>query len=286
MRLIKMTGGLGNQMFIYALYIAMRRRYADARIDLSDMMHYRVHNGYEMHRVFGLPRTELVMNQTLKKVLEFLFFKTVLERKQKGSLEPYFGKHLWPLVYYKGFYQNEGYFRDCADEVRRAFTFDERKSNERTRRLLAKLESEECAVSFHVRRGDYMSPAVFATSGCVCGLPYYHNAIARARELFPEAHFYVFSDDMAWAKENLPLPSCGLEHRRGLLAGYAAYEPLPPQRDMQQYFFLVGRVAQSARRQSSPRSRQVVCRYVLFLHCTRGLAESAGGREKAGMMAA
>ena len=122
MRLIKMTGGLGNQMFIYALYISMKQRGLNACIDLSDMMHYHVHHGYEMHRVFGLPRTELILNQGLKKVIEFLFFKTILERKQGGRLEPFFGKHHWPLIYYKGFYQNERYFADCKDEVRRLFT--------------------------------------------------------------------------------------------------------------------------------------------------------------------
>lgn len=100
MRLIKMTGGLGNQMFIYALYISMKQRGLNACIDLSDMMHYHVHHGYEMHRVFGLPRTELILNQGLKKVIEFLFFKTILERKQGGRLEPFFGKHHWPLIYY------------------------------------------------------------------------------------------------------------------------------------------------------------------------------------------
>lgn len=52
MRLIKMTGGLGNQMFIYAFYMKMKRLFPSTRIDLSDMMHYHVHNGYELHRIF------------------------------------------------------------------------------------------------------------------------------------------------------------------------------------------------------------------------------------------
>lgn len=75
MRLIKMTGGLGNQMFIYAFYLRMKKRHTNTRIDLSDMMHYNVHHGYEMHRVFNLPKTEFCINQPLKKVIEFLFFK-------------------------------------------------------------------------------------------------------------------------------------------------------------------------------------------------------------------
>ena len=82
MRLIKVTGGLGNQMFIYAFYLRMKKYYPKVRIDLSDMMHYKVHYGYEMHRVFNLPHTEFCINQPLKKVIEFLFFKKIYERKQ------------------------------------------------------------------------------------------------------------------------------------------------------------------------------------------------------------
>ena len=50
MRLIKVTGGLGNQMFIYAFYLRMKKYYPKVRIDLSDMMHYKVHYGYEIGR--------------------------------------------------------------------------------------------------------------------------------------------------------------------------------------------------------------------------------------------
>ena len=89
MRLIKITGGLGNQMFIYAFYLQMKKRFPDTQLDLSDMVHYKVHHGYEMHRVFNLPKIEFCINQILKKVVEFLFFKTVLERKQNGSMEAY-----------------------------------------------------------------------------------------------------------------------------------------------------------------------------------------------------
>ena len=40
MRLIKMIGGLGNQMFIYAFYLKMKHHYPDTNIDLSDMRAY------------------------------------------------------------------------------------------------------------------------------------------------------------------------------------------------------------------------------------------------------
>lgn len=79
MRLIKMTGGLGNQMFIYAFYLKMKKLFPHTKIDLSDMMHYHVHHGYEMNRVFALPHTEFCINRTLKKLMEFLLCNPLAE---------------------------------------------------------------------------------------------------------------------------------------------------------------------------------------------------------------
>lgn len=211
MRLIKMTGGLGNQMFIYAFYLQMKRLHPATRIDLSDMMHYRVHNGYELHRVFPrLVADEFCINQPLKKVLEFLFFKTILERHQPtDTLRPFYGSRLWPLIYFKGFYQSERFFEDVAADVRRAFTFDTALASEPTRTMLATINADPLAVSLHVRRGDYTNPSVWRTTGCVCAEPYYSNAIALVEERLKAQgqapHFYVFSDDIEWVRQNLKL---------------------------------------------------------------------------------
>lgn len=160
-----MTGGLGNQMFIYAFYMKMKRLFPNTRIDLSDMMHYHVHNGYELHRIFQqLPEDEFCMPQKTKKVIEFLFFKTILERKQDlTTLRAFFKRRLWPLVYFKGFYQDERYFKDIEDEVRGAFAFNTALCNEKTQRMLRQIEADEDAVSLHVRRGDYLQPPFGAT---------------------------------------------------------------------------------------------------------------------------
>ena len=201
-----MTGGLGNQMFIYALYLNMRRRFPNTRIDLSDMVHYNVHNGYEMHRVFQLPKEEFCINQKVKKVVEFLFFKTILERKQNlETLEAYRRPYLWPLIYFKGFYQSERYFVDVAGEVREAFAFHPELASEQTRRLAEQIKADALAVSLHVRRGDYLQPSVWRNTGGVCCLPYYKRAIAEMQRRVGGAHFYVFSDDPEWCRANLPL---------------------------------------------------------------------------------
>ena len=206
MRLIKVTGGLGNQMFIYAFYLRMKKYYPKVRIDLSDMMHYKVHYGYEMHRVFNLPHTEFCINQPLKKVIEFLFFKKIYERKQApNSLRAFEKKYFWPLLYFKGFYQSERFFADIKDEVRESFTFDKNKANSRSLNMLEILYKDENAVSLHIRRGDYLQPKHWATTGSVCQLPYYQNAIAEMSRRVASPSYYIFSDDIAWVKENLPL---------------------------------------------------------------------------------
>lgn len=207
MRLIKMTGGLGNQMFIYAFYLRMKKSFPNVRIDLSDMVHYKVHYGYEMHRVFNLPHEEFCINQPLKKVMEFLFFKKIYERKQKpDGLYPYYEKRYgWPLLYFKGFYQSERYFADIEDEIRRAFAFDRSRASERSLRMAAQMAADPHAVSLHVRRGDYLQSQHWATTGSVCQLPYYRNAVAEMNRRIATPTFYVFSDDLAWVKENIPL---------------------------------------------------------------------------------
>lgn len=53
---------------LFTLLFANEKYYPKVRIDLSDMMHYKVHYGYEMHRVFNLPHTEFCINQPLKKL--------------------------------------------------------------------------------------------------------------------------------------------------------------------------------------------------------------------------
>lgn len=206
MRLIKITGGLGNQLFIYAFYMRMKKRYSNVYIDLSDMVHYKAHYGYEMNAVFCLPRTEFCINQPLKKVMEFLFFKKIYERKQDPSnLKAYDKTYFWPLLYFKGYYQSERFFADMKDEIRSAFTFDQTKANQLSLNLLKQLDSDNNAISLHIRRGDYLQPKHWESTGSVCQLPYYQNAIAEMNRRVQHLAFYVFSDDIAWAKENLSL---------------------------------------------------------------------------------
>ena len=207
MRLIKMIGGLGNQMFIYAFYLQMRKRFPGTRIDLSDMRHYHAHNGYELDRVFGISDREFCIAKPLKKVLEFLFFKVILERKQNlETMEAFTKSYAYPFLYFKGFYQSERFFKDVEDEVRQAFAFDMSKANAESQTLARQIQENPHAVSLHVRRGDYMEPKFYKRYGTVCSQAYFQRAVEMMLAQVPQAHFYIFSDDVEWVQQNLRLP--------------------------------------------------------------------------------
>ena len=207
MRLIKMIGGLGNQMFIYAFYLQMRKRFSDTRIDLSDMRHYHAHNGYELDRVFGISDREFCIAKPLKKVLEFLFFKVILERKQNlETMEAFTKSYAYPFLYFKGFYQSERFFKDVEGEVRQAFAFDLNKANAESQTLARQIQENPHAVSLHVRRGDYMDPKFYKRYGTVCSQAYFQRAVEMMLAQVPQAHFYIFSDDVEWVQQNLRLP--------------------------------------------------------------------------------
>lgn len=61
------------------------------------------------------------------------------------------------------------------------------------------------SVMLHVRRGDYVSNAKTLRVHGVCSIDYYRRAIGVARERLGQPRFFVFSDDLAWSRENLPL---------------------------------------------------------------------------------
>ena len=55
MKIIKIIGGLGNQMFQYALAVALQKKWKDEEIklDLHGFNGYHKHQGYQLDEIFG-----------------------------------------------------------------------------------------------------------------------------------------------------------------------------------------------------------------------------------------
>lgn len=219
MILVKLRGGLGNQLFQYALGRRLALRCgAPLKLDLSfyegqTLRSYGL-SYYNIAASVASPKEVMVVTRTgrsgilprLGQVVRSLlpYHRRRYIRERMLRFDPEVLRVKAP-AYLVGYWQSEKYFQGIADVLRRDLTLAVPPSPE-SRATRARLDAVE-SVSLHIRRGDYASnPSTRAHHG-LCGLDYYRAAAAEMARMVREPHLFVFSDDMAWAKDNL-----GLEH--------------------------------------------------------------------------
>jgi hypothetical protein len=101
-----------------------------------------------------------------------------------------------------GYWQAPKYFESIESELRSTFRFKRPLEGEAAQ--IAEDIKKNNAVSLHVRRSDYVTPKYQSTYGTT-GLPYYDAAVKYIADHVKDPKFYIFSDDIAWCKENLKL---------------------------------------------------------------------------------
>lgn len=113
-------------------------------------------------------------------------------------------------VYLAGFWQDERYFTDIADIIRKEFTL--KKSLGMTaQHWQKKILAAECSVALHIRHGDYLG-----LEGVVRVLPleYYRPCVAQLKKFFQNLTVFIFANELNLAKNflNLDVPAeyvCG-----------------------------------------------------------------------------
>ncbi len=213
-------GGLGNQMFQYAAARALALRHGTSlRLDVSGFANYTLHQGFELQRVFDCAIEEASAAEVRKtlgwqaspkvrRILSRPGFSWL--RRRELVVEPYF--NYWPGFeavpndcYLIGYWQSEKYFAGHEATIREDFTF-RRPLQARNEELAAAMRDTN-SVSLHIRRGDYAkNPKTLATHG-LCSLDYYGAAVKYIAERVASPTFFVFSDDISWAQENLKMVS-------------------------------------------------------------------------------
>lgn len=223
-------GGLGNQMFQYAM--GRSRSLAcgtTLRLDVSDFAGYGLHQGFELGRVFGCD-FQLASKQEVRALLGWrghrLCRRVLMHRiaaPLRGTrfiVEPHFD--YWAGIsaspahcYFAGYWQSEKYFRDHENVIRADFSF--RESLDGPNAGWASRIGHSMAVSLHVRRGDYAAnPRTLAVHG-LCSLDYYRLAVDFIASRVAAPEFFVFSDDISWARAHLDIgfPCHYLDHNKG-----------------------------------------------------------------------
>jgi hypothetical protein len=216
-------------MFQFALYRALRCAESDVFLEIDD---YDANNQrtFELADAFGLafkrfrlpPIVRLVratgrsLAELLGKSAGFLQIERLCRKLSwlfllplKASLTTINDRHKVCLqdlprdrkLLFDGYWQSSSYFSGIEEELRKAFGFriPADPALIRIRDLVIGSES----VSLHFRRGDYIENEKYRQIyGGICTESYYRNAIAYISARVADPKFFIFSDDIEWAKQS------------------------------------------------------------------------------------
>lgn len=209
--IVKLIGGLGNQMFQYAAGRALSLTHdAELKLDISSYGNYKLHNGYELHVLnvaarFAEAKEIAALLGRAPKLARLLDRRFGLGKKtylleRSYSFDSRISNVALP-VYLEGYWQSHKYFEAHANQLRNDFAFNSPISGRNLE--LAERITDKCSVSVHVRRGDYASNPVTNGVHGTLSVEYYRRAIDYMVERLVSPEFFVFSDDIEWAKKNL-----------------------------------------------------------------------------------
>jgi hypothetical protein len=212
MIIVKLQGGLGNQLFQYAIARSLASRLKTTfKLDIS---WYRTQGDvvrhYELHR-FNI--TEHIASdaevrafkryQKKGRKIWFLYNYICADESKYVREKGYrFNPHMFNLTgdfYLDGVWISEKYFRDISPIIRADLVYTAPLSVAADT-ILKQIRASE-SVSVHIRRGDFVTSA--KSHAGPLSLEYYHDAIKRVRQQATNPLFFIFSDDIAWVKANL-----------------------------------------------------------------------------------
>lgn len=218
MTIVRLQGGVGNQLFQYATGRALAQR-TDSELYLdTSRLGTNAGAGITTRELqlqkFNLPGT--FVDGVPSKIHERLpfdldtrleeYLSKISRRAAVRLLGVYVEKHpphtFDPAVYelpgeiiLDGYWQTERYFSTIADQLRSDIQVTDPPS-ERNQHWKEKIDAS-MAVSVHVRRGDYVN------LGWELPKAYYRHAFDYMARKFNSPELFFFSDDMDWVQDNL-----------------------------------------------------------------------------------
>lgn len=202
-----LQGGLGNQLFQYALGRALSLKNGSRLLlDLS-----RLGKNDPNRRQYALAPYNIKADLVPPSLFPRLIPLWTRWRPKKNNRRIVSEKDfrfdpsvlaLTGSVSLVGYWQSEKYFQDIAPILQADLALKP-EHLKAVDPLLLENVAGTISVGLHVRRTDYISnPATQAYHGH-CDSSYYQRAMELMRQKRGQVHFFVFSDDLAWCRENL-----------------------------------------------------------------------------------
>lgn len=209
---IKLSGGLGNQLFQYATGKALSIK-NNCNLIIDTYWYSSIPNGSTKRSILinqlntraayidsnGHPNS--LINPPTINIIKKLYKNRITKEKGHFTYTPEIFHKSLP-IYLDGYWQSYKYFNHIRNLIVDEFT--PLTLNKEYLHYIELLKNNPKSVMLHIRRGDYVhSPSASATLGFL-GIDYYYKAIEIIKQRVDQPIFFIFSDDIAWCKKNLP----------------------------------------------------------------------------------
>jgi hypothetical protein len=209
----KLQGGLGNQMFQYAVARGLCLTDDKVYLDHQFLEKNNADNEHFTARTFELcifknlkvskaNRSEINLLTSQKayfKGVRFLLnYRSNYIRHHENEYLSLSNLSPNANVYLDGYFQSEKYFKHVRPQLLNEFTFPRFDAfNESLKQTILKAPN---AVSIHVRRGDYLKSEEILNIHGVLPFSYYQKALHSLESSCSNLELFVFSEDIEWAK--------------------------------------------------------------------------------------
>ena len=209
MIIVEIVGGLGSQMFAYAVGLAFAKKTnQELKVDISHLTAWRLKKPWSRNPEI------LKMNlsggvATKDDIRKFLFKTSIsyvdgfIKRKRWTGKNVYYENRDFdfenmPSIregYLRGSFGNPKYFVGLKDVLKKEFVL--KKKGLAVSNFLRDVKYSE-SVSIHVRRGDLL----VLENAHVVPIEYYKEAVKKIKAKVKNLKFYIFSDGIEWCKNN------------------------------------------------------------------------------------
>lgn len=217
MIIVRLEGGLGNQMFQYAFgrSISLEKN-CELLIDIN-FFENQVGKLFDQglsRRVFELNIFQLqsvfwdnkvcnlfpnkILNRIYLKIEKLIGIKALIYEKIYGYDDSIFSQ-IKRHTYLSGHWQSPLYFEKYRTILLDDFKF---KLPQNRNLILESLIQTTNSVSIHVRRGDYINSKDANMIHGICSEAYYKSASDILLSVQNNINWFIFSDDIEWCKEN------------------------------------------------------------------------------------
>lgn len=191
MIIVKLKGGLGNQMFQFAAAFAKSKEFnSDLIIDLSFLESNVQETSTFTPRKYGLDIFQKIGQFQIRNI-NYRSYREINNKnfESKFQIQRIFGYYF----ILNDYFQSENYFLRYKQEIVEIFSFDTSKISNSVASYLKQIKSQKL-ISIHLRRGDYLKPEVKNIHG-LCSIEYYLEAIEIFKQKVNNPQFILFSDE-------------------------------------------------------------------------------------------